>query len=101
MDRSCKLRLCCSCIRSRIIDTKIDFTCTIQPHQPLIARLVVRHLERAASDADDAVRCTVILRTELDAALNFRICDVYISDIDGVVFSADVDAIGARRLWIA
>ena len=100
MDRSCKLRLCYSCIRSRIVDTKIDFTGTIQPHQPLIACLIVRHLERAASDADDAVRRTVILRTELDTALNFRICDVHIADIDGVVFSADVDAIGTRRLWI-
>ena len=100
MDRSCKLRLCCSCIRSRIVDTKIDFTGTIQPHQPLIACLIVRHLEPAASEADDAVRRTVILRTELDTALNFRICDVHIADIDGVVFSADVDAIGTRRLWI-
>ena len=96
MDWSRQLHLCRARIRPRIIDAEVDIACTAQPHQPLIARFIVRHLERAASDADNTVRCTVILRTDLDAALNPRIGNIHMADIDGVVCAADVDAIGAR-----
>ena len=97
MNRACKHRLCRTCIRAVLVDTEIDLARAAQPHEPLITRLVVRHLERAAADADDAVRRIVVLRAELNAALDLLMVNVHAADIDVVVLAEDMDAVDVRR----